>query len=389
MIEISKKSECCGCGACMQICPQKCIKLCADEEGFYYPKISQLKCIDCNLCKNVCPIINKTPDVNNVLEAYVAYIKDKNIREKSSSGGIFTMIAQKVLNDGGIVFGAAFDTDWSVKHIGITNATDLKKLCGSKYLQSRTENCYSTVKLMLESGTTVFYTGTACQVSGLKKYLGKHYANLITADILCHGVPSPKVWEKYLSYQEKIYNAKVSAVSFRKKNYGWKSFSTEILFENQRKYEKIHTEDLYMKLFLKNICLRPSCYKCVFKDLSRESDISIGDCWGIEKYMPDMDDNMGTSVILVHSELGQKLMQECQEKMIFRKADVDLVLPPSADSRRSVPVHKNRRRFFTYLQEGKDLQSLVKLVNDSYLDKIITIVKNNIKMIFMKFGIMQ
>lgn len=144
-----------------------------------------------------------------------------------------------------------------------------------------------------------------------------------------------------------------------------------------------------MKLFLKNICLRPSCYKCKFKDLSRESDISMGDCWGIEKYMPDMDDDMGTSVILVHSKMGQKLLQECQEKMIFRKADVDLALPPSADSRKSVRVHKNRKRFFTCLQKGKDMQSLVKLTEDTQINKIILRVKHEIKMLLIKFGIIH
>lgn len=288
-------------------------------------------------------------------------------------------MALKILDQKGWVFGAAFDENMLVSHIGINDISELRKLQGSKYLQSRTERCYFEAEKALKSGKQVLYTGTACEIAGLKKYLRKDYPNLFTVDILCHGVPSPKVWQRYLKDQEKLYNGKIRKVSLRQKSMGWKAFSTELIFDNKKKYEEVFTKDAYMQLFLKNICLRPSCYDCKFKSLDRDSDLTIGDCWGIEKYMPDMDDDRGTSVILVHSEQGKEMLRECEASLVLREAEVNRALPPSADSRKSVSLHQNRCKLFKKLNRGKSTQQLLRLTEESILTKVRRKVKRKIK----------
>lgn len=384
MINISKKSECCGCGACVQICPKNCIDFVNDQEGFWYPRINQEKCIGCNLCENVCPNIKCEEKKDDILEAYVSYANDDKLRNKSSSGGIFSVLAMQILKRGGIIFGAAFDANMLVSHIGISSVSELEKLQGSKYLQSRTEMSYFEAERALKAGKWVLYSGTACQISGLKKYLRREYTNLVTVDVLCHGVPSPKVWERYLDDQQKLYNGRIKKVSLRQKSKGWKAFSTELIFDNEKKYEQVYTKDPYMQLFLKNICLRPSCYDCNFKSLNRDSDITIGDCWGIEKYMPEMDDDRGTSVVLVHSQQGKSLLQECKQSLVLRTAEVDRALPPWSDSRKSVPIHRNRDKLFKKLEQGKSTQQLLRLTEDSILIKVKRKVKGKIKKILLR-----
>ena len=371
MINIEDKKNCCGCGACVNICLKKCIELIEDKEGFLYPVIDKIKCVNCKLCEDVCPISNKKSLSNEIIEAYASYVKDDCIREKSSSGGVFSLIANEILNDNGVVFGAVFDKDFSVKHVAIDNVGDLNLLRGSKYLQSRIENTYQKAKEYLENGTTVLYSGVACQIEGLKAFLGKEYENLYTVDVLCHGVPSPKLWQKYIDYQEKMYNSKVEKIIFRHKKYGWKSYQIFLGFSNKISYEKKYYEDIFMKLFLKDICLRPSCHSCRFKELDRASDITLGDCWGINKIMPEMDDDKGTSIVLIHSRNGKLLLEDIQKNLVLKMGDVDELLPKNADSRKSVKKHKNRDKFFNKLnKENVKIVSLVKLIEPSLCLKV-------------------
>ncbi|MGG7152316.1 Coenzyme F420 hydrogenase/dehydrogenase, beta subunit C-terminal domain [Clostridium neonatale] len=381
MIAISEKKECCGCSACEQICPKGCIIMKQDSEGFEYPFIDTKACINCGLCEKICPIKNKEKINNDLLECYVAYIKDEEIRLQSSSGGIFTLLAEKNIDNGGIVFGAAFDNKFLVHHIAIDNKKDLLKLRGSKYLQSRIEDTYYEAKQFLKDGRFVLYVGTACQIAGLKAYLQKAYERLYTVDVLCHGVPSPKVWTKYLRYQEKQLQSSIKSVFFRDKKAGWKEFSMQLLCTNDLvKYEKVFNKDYFMQLFLRNICLRPSCHDCKFKELDRMSDITIGDCWGIENYMPDMDDDNGTSVVLIHSKKGKSLFNSLNEQMTYRRAEIDKALPPTADSRKSVAMHPERERFFKKLEEGLGIDTLVKLTEIGSCTKI----KRKVKRIINK-----
>lgn len=201
LINITDKSQCCGCSACSQICPKKCITMKVDDEGFEYPLVNSSQCVECGLCKNSCPILNKYSRKNNLLESYIAYANENNIRLKSSSGGIFSLLAEEILNKDGIIFGAAFNNDFLVHHVLIDNLENLYKLRGSKYIQSRIEDTFMKAKQFLEQGRYVLFSGTSCQIAGLKKYLAKDYEKLYTVGVLCHGAPSPKVWEEYKKYQ--------------------------------------------------------------------------------------------------------------------------------------------------------------------------------------------
>lgn len=339
-----QKKYCCGCSACLHICPKTAITMNQDKEGFEYPVINRNKCINCGLCETVCPIKNAESKSDNVKKCYVSYAKNEEIRLKSSSGGLFTIFAEKILECKGVVIGAAFDSEWEVHHICITDIGELEKIRGSKYVQSRIENTYKETKTFLEEGRKVLFTGTECQISGLKKYLKKDYENLLTIDVLCHGVPSPKLWEKYKEFHASKEKAQIRGTSFRQKDDGWKNFSVKIMFDNKTEYKEIFQKDAFMRLFLSEICLRPSCYDCKFKSLERDSDITIGDCWEIEKYMPEMDDDKGTSVVMIHSDKGMILWNSIKQHLNYKEAERDKALSPNADSRKSVVPHINRKK---------------------------------------------
>lgn len=379
MIRITDKSKCCGCTACVSICPKQCISMKEDYEGFLYPHLELKECNDCGLCEKVCPIIHSKNLTDKVENSYVAYAKDKDLRMQSSSGAIFSLCANYILKKGGIVTGAAFDEDFLVHHICIDNKKDLEQLRGSKYLQSRMENTYCEVKNFLDGGKSVLFTGTECQIAGLKSYLRKDYDNLFTIDVLCHGVPSPKVWGRYLKEQEKKYGADIQSVFFRNKKYGWKNYSVEYRFSNSQVNLVNYTQDDFMKIFLENICLRPSCHDCKFKALSRTSDLTIGDCWGVENYMPDMDDDRGTSIILLHSQKGELIWDMIKSSLKYLKADKDCILPANADSRKSVIQHPKRREFFVKLNKGIPMEKLVKLTEPSFAGKAFKRFGNRLK----------
>lgn len=370
MISVARKELCCGCSACAQICPKKCISMDADVEGFDYPKVDIAQCIDCAMCERICPVKNATKKNDQAIAAYAAYVKDEDLRINSSSGGIFSVLADFVLQKNGVVFGAAFDEEFMVHHIGIENKSDIEHLRGSKYLQSRIENTYIETKDALDSGKIVLYTGTACQIAGLKAFLKKEYDNLYTVDVLCHGTPSPKLWRKYIKWQEKKHGATVQKAFFRQKNLGWKTFSLELQFADSKVYSQILTKDPFMKLFLSNICLRPSCHDCKFKALERASDITIGDAWGIKKVIPEMDDDKGTSVVITHTEKGEGLFKNVLGKLVYKKDVVDILLPKKVDSRKSVKPHLKRKKFFKMLNSHCSIDELYNLTRPSLLTRV-------------------
>lgn len=372
------KNACCGCWACASICPKNCITMIDDEQGFFYPKVDEQKCVHCGKCVKVCPCEKGVQKDSKIPKAYAVYAKDDILRMKSSSGGVFTLVAEYILEQGGVVFGASFDECFMVVHKKIETIEQLNKLRGSKYLQSRIEKTYAEVKQELIAGKCVMYTGTACQIEGLKRYLSKEYDKLYTIDVLCHGVPSPKVWEKYLEEQKKINDSNIININCREKSEGWNNFSVKIDFENGTTYEKNFKEDAYMKMFLQNICLRPSCYQCMFKDINRISDITLGDCWGIKNSMPDMDDDKGTSVVLVHSNKGQSLFDAIKGRLVAKAGEVDVLLPPTSDSRQSVEKHPNTNIFWKAFLKGNDMAKLISLTRVSFIQRVIRKVKRYI-----------
>lgn len=319
MIKITDKEKCCGCHNCALVCPKNCITMKEDEEGFLYPAVDEDKCIDCGICEKSCPIISPLENNKalNDITSYAAYSKNNDIRLNSSSGGMFTHLASSVINAGGVVFGAAFDKKFGVHHICVDNIDNLDKLRGSKYLQSIVGNSFKEAEEYLKSGRKVYFSGTPCQISALLKYLKKDYDNLITQDIICHGVPSPKIWKYYLEYRQNKANSKVEKISFRDKNKSWKNYCVNMIFENDSYIENFSSDD-YMKAFLSNYCLRPSCYNCSFKTMTRPSDITLADFWGIQNIMPEMDDDKGTSLLCINSDKGKMLFDEIKNDTVYK-----------------------------------------------------------------------
>lgn len=326
MLEVIEKSRCSGCGMCQNICPVKAIYMLEDEDGFLYPKVDCKRCIKCGKCEHRCPLNLKTPSQNEKRIAYAAQTKNEEIRQKSSSGGIFSEIAFFVLLRGGVVFGATFDKNFKVVHIGVEHIEELKALRGAKYVQSEIRDAYTQVKQYLDAGRLVLFSGTPCQVSGLYGFLGKKYYNLYTQDIICHGVPSPMVWNKYIEYREAKANAKLRMAYFRNKRYGWKSYSVHLEFANYTEYTQRASEDLYMRCFLNNLCLRPSCYNCAFKTINRDSDLTLADFWGIDKMYPELNDDKGISLVILHSEKGEQLFENLKDAIIWQRVDFEMAI---------------------------------------------------------------
>lgn len=316
MIKKTNKEDCCGCAACEQSCPKHCISLIEDAEVFWYPQIDVTTCIECGLCKKVCPMLNNK-DKKLPIKALVAYNESEEIRLASSSGGIFTLCAKKVINAGGVVFGTVFDKHFGVRHDYVETIKELSLFQGSKYVQSRIEDNYYKVKQFLNEKRLVLFSGTPCQIKGLKNYLQKDYSNLFTIDFICHGVPSPTVWQYYLKQTSETLinhfaNSTIKSINFRDKSNGWRNYHFTISFKLLNN-EIINLsspfyKNTYMNLFLNDIILRPSCYACKFKGGRSNSDLTIADCWGIKQLTSEMDDDKGISLVMINTNTGNNLM---------------------------------------------------------------------------------
>lgn len=360
MIEITDKTKCCGCGACKNVCPKQCIKMFADEKGFLYPTVDESVCVNCGLCNKICPITHgKENDLQKT--AYAAYNTDEAVRFASSSGGMFGLLAKKIIEKGGVVFGAAFESDYkSVYHIGVDNLEELPKLYGSKYLQSDTGNSYKEVEKRLQEDRFVLFVGTSCQVVGLKSYLKKDYEKLITVDVICHGVPSPKVWSDYAAIREGEVGAKLNGVAFRDKRCGWSnSVLLLLLFDNGKEAFRLSSKDYYIKGFLSNLYLRDSCYACRFKGKNVLSDISLGDFWGIEKVLPNFSDNKGASAVIINTDKGAEIFDEIKSETVLQSVSYNSVLAGNPALEKSCAKPEKSDKFWSLYQE-KGLQYALK-----------------------------
>lgn len=400
MLEIKNKKDCCGCNACVQICPKQCIEIKVDYEGFEYPCVSVDSCIDCGLCEKVCPIVN-TENSRVPLRVYAAKHVDATIKLKSSSGGFFFALAKKVLDDGGVVFGAAFDEDRSVHHVYTEKIEGLWPILGSKYVQSRIGTCFFEAKRFLDQGRLVLFSGCPCQIAGLKKYLrNKQYSNLILVDFLCHGVPSPGVWGKYLeeilkkiarradSGENSVLKLPLNAISaidisFRdKEKYGWRKYSFVVRgmssskdIQNSVLLSDMHRDNPFMKGFLSNLYLRPSCHFCKFKRFQSGSDITLGDYWGIYRVNPSFNDNEGVSMVFINTSKAAELLLSIKDNLELAETSFqDTLSNKGLDE--AVIAHPKRYFFFKRYRQNKE--SIVSSINASLKQPIVLILAKKI-----------
>ena len=372
MININEKKDCCGCNACVQICPKHCITMFPDIEGFLYPQVDFDICVGCGLCVEVCPVINQN-ESRLPLAVYAAKNKNEEIRLKSSSGGIFTLLAEKIIKEKGVVFGARFDENWNVIHDYTETIEGLEWFRGSKYVQSVIGNNLKKAKQFLTEGRKVLFSGTPCQIAGLKKYLRKEYENLLAVEVVCHGVPSPKVWRDYIEYKRaKRGTGKnsvssslnelpvVTGISFRDKSNGWKKFGFKISYAAFKAAENTvsksvisnseitpFNEDLFMKGFLKNLYLRPSCYHCAARQGKSGADISIADYWGVQSIHPELDDDKGTGLVLINTKHGVNYFNSIKDQIDSLISSYDKAIMQNPCIIKSVKQPKQRIIFWS------------------------------------------
>lgn len=327
MINITDKHYCCGCSACAQSCPKQCIKMCEDEEGFLYPKVDTSECIDCGLCEKVCPFLNNS-DEKTPQTVEVAINPHLSTRLASSSGGIFSLLAEHIIEIGGVVFGARFNAQWKVIHDYTNNIEGLAAFRGSKYVQSEVGNSYKDAKRFLDEGRTVLFSGTPCQINALKRYLKKEYKNLYTVDIVCHGVPSPKIWSDYLSYIN-ANSEEVKSINMRDKSRSWSKYSYKINSKQAPLYDDYAANSEYLRIYINGFSVRPSCFNCPVKEGKSHSDITLADAWGIQEVYPEMNDEKGASVVCLNSEAGRYLFNAISKESKPFPAEVFYKANPS------------------------------------------------------------
>lgn len=312
IIVLASATDCTACAACVSVCPKGCISMVEDKEGFLQPKIDTKQCILCHKCEKTCPILN-TESISDDFEtkAYAVINKDDEIRAQSSSGGVFFPLAKWVIEQGGVVFGARWNDKWDVVHDYAEDIEGVKAFMRSKYVQSVVGDTLKQAKDFLDSGRWVLYSGTPCQLGGLRAYLGKEYDKLIQVDLICHGVPSPGVWRSYL--KDYFGKEKIIGINFRDKTDGWLNLQNVTIITDVRKVQQKQIENPFYRGFLLNINLRNACYNCYFRHHHRSSDITLADYWGVDTICPNMHDNKGTSIGFVHTKKGCELLSVLPE----------------------------------------------------------------------------
>ena len=342
------KEKCTGCGGCRSACPTNAISMTPDIDGFIIPAVDSEKCVSCNKCTKVCPAMNLKKENDEKPVLYAARASDK-IRAVSSSGGMFTLIANHVFGRGGVVAGVQFGEDFSAEHIIITSPDDLHRLRGSKYVQSNPRYIYREVKEYLEKGKPVLFTGTPCQVAALHNYLGRDYDELYTMDLLCHGVPSQQAFNKYL--EQKFKGKEIASIDFRDKNYGWSSQHIHVVFSDGTDYYGNVKTDPYVRAFIRNLQLRKSCECCPFSVFPRHGDISVGDFWGIQRIDNTQDDKKGTSIVYINNKKGKAVLEAIKDQLILKEFPLTVKFCNRIISKMTPNV--SRQRFFKFLRDGR------------------------------------
>ena len=352
MIKITDKSLCCGCTACMSACPAQCIVMRRDREGFDYPFVNSPDlCIGCGKCEKVCPVLNPA-EAAEPLEARA--VRSEQYVTDSSSGGVFPALAEQIIADGGVVIGAVLNDDMTVGHAEAYDMPGVEKMRGSKYVQSDLYASYEDVRYWLSEGRKVMFSGTPCQVAGLHKYLGKPYDDLVTVDVLCHGVPSPGLWEKYVKALEKKHGARMENVRFKDKTASWRHYAFTTSLGSCP-----YMDDPYMALFVQDMSLRPSCYKCAARGGRSGSDLTLSDLWSVQRCAPELSDDRGVSGVYVNSEKGRALMGRI-DGIESRQVDMELSRTDNGGFHDPVAVPEKREEFFQGIHSAEDLIKYMK-----------------------------
>ena len=370
MIRITEKSKCCGCTACLSICPKQCISLEADEEGFLYPKVDEKTCVNCGACENVCPVLH-TGKSRMPLYTMAARNSDGEVLKQSSSGGVFSLLAQHILeNKHGVIFGAMWAGD-EVVHGSIERVEDLWRLRGSKYVQSRMGDTFNKVKRLLQEGRYVMFVGTPCQVAGLKSFLKKENERLLTVDLACHGTPSPKVLAIYLAEIKLRYGVQDVSLNFRDKSTGWDSYSISAYSGSHQIISEYLKQNSYMQGYLHELYSRPICHACPFKEFRSGSDITLADFWGIKNACPEMYDRRGVSLVLIHNDKGKVAIGDIAQKLTVKHVSYEEAIKENSSLLTSKPAHEKRAIFFRGLSKKKKFSSQVKKITSMGLLKVI------------------
>lgn len=385
MIILPDDNKCCGCGVCKLICPRNAIKMESNIEGFLIPVLDQKRCITCGLCIIHCPV-KKVQLPRKPLRCFAAKVADEQVRKKSSSGGVFTKLSESVLARQGIVFGAAWvSAEQQVKHIAVDSFADLHLLQGSKYVQSDLGDTFYATKVALGNGQMVLFSGTPCQIAGLRSYLKKDYSHLICVEVICHAVPSPLILQCYLDKHRRKQGSDIVNVSFRNKKYGWRSYSIAIKYENSFTEYNIQTKDEFMQSFLHELCNRKSCHDCVFRQGKSGADITLGDYWGIKNKYPDLDDNMGVSLILAYSTKGVSALNEISDCFsALRDVSYEDALQSTRAIIESPQIHPCRLKFFQYAMKYGIKKAVFKILAPPFPRRIYYTMRSIAKKIYLR-----
>lgn len=341
MINIHEKHNCCGCGACAAGCPKRCISMQEDEEGFLYPVVDTDKCIDCGLCTRVCPMIRRETGNGDETRIYAAYAKNRESIFRSSSGGVFSELAKWTLRQEGVVYGAAYGENMAVLHQRAVTWEQCRPFRGSKYVQSRMDHLFTEIKKDLGHKKYVLFTGTPCQVSALRNYLHKDSPHLLTCDLICHAVPSPALFSKYIAHLETTHGGrKVAFINMKDKTRGWKNPTVSVTLEDGTVLADTEDTRLWTDLFYSHLPIRPSCHHCPFCSPNRPGDITLGDYWGIERSHPEFENAEGTSLVFINTPKGKAAFEDIQEQIAWRPSSLKEAMQPSL----AAPVKERRRR---------------------------------------------
>lgn len=359
---LPNRDHCSGCGTCAAVCSKGCIRMRADSEGLLYPEVDRSQCVDCKLCEKACAVLHR-PRVGESVQISAVQNMDEDIRKESSSGGVFTALAEMLLRQGGAVCGAVYSEDFTIEHRIAFTAEDIAAMRGAKYAQSYAGHLFGQLKQLLIEGTPVMFVGTPCQCAGLKSYLGKDYENLILVDMICHGVPAPAVWKAYVSHRRKLDagGQKVASINLRDKSTGWSNYAYSVRFSyvDGSVYSVLQGQDPYMRGFVSDLYSRPSCSDCSFKGVNRCSDFTLGDCWGIWDTHPDFDDKKGTSLLLIHSAKAKKVWGEISHGFRTRTLTEEEATKCNPSALISSDAHSGRKEFFRRLSTGEPVDELI------------------------------